>query len=153
AGEVEEEGLVGLLGGVAQDRDVDRRRLHAGRDGDRAGDGQVVAPGAGGAVRGGVFEGRWQIRCGRERDGERDVPGAAVELRDVDVGDRQARHRVVVEDRPLARRLGDDGARRVAQAQEEGLVGLVADVAHDGDGDRLADLAGGEGERAGGGQV
>src|SRR5207249_258081 len=68
----------------------------------------------------------------------------------VDVIDGDARQRVVVGDRALPLGVGDVGVDDVSEVDEEGLVVLVERVAFDGDADRFAGLAGGEGERAAG---
>ncbi len=148
--QVDEEGLVYLNDVVAVDGDRDCLGEHAGSEDQRAAGRDVVHAGGCGAVRCGVVYGdRVDAGLG-ERDCEHCVNGrASVAFGHADIVDRDVGH-VVVEDGAHALRVGDRGVGRAAQVDEERLIQLDGVVAVDGDRDRLADHARGEGQRAAG---
>src|SRR5262249_18530881 len=115
--------------GVAEDGDGELLRRDAGREGQGAGGRGVVGAGAGGAVGGGEAHGDRLGTGAGQGDGEDRVGGAGIALRHRDVGDREGRPALVVEDGadtlPVAgRRVG-----LVAQGGGEGLGGLAERVA------------------------
>ena len=122
--QVDEERLVDLVARVGDADDVDRLdRLARGED-QRAAGGDVVAAGGGRAVGGRVVHLDLERRGGRQRDREDGGERAVVPLGDGHVADRQAH--VVGEDRADALAVHQDGVDRVAQVEEQRLVGSSA---------------------------
>src|SRR5439155_1567800 len=149
AGEVDEEGLVGLVVGVAVGQDGEGLARLVGGEGDGARAGLVVGVGRrGGAVGGGVVDGDGRSAWAGQGDGERERrrPGVALSRRHVIDGQDQ---RVVVQDGALALAVGDEGVAGVGEVDEEGLRVLVERVVGGGDGERLGGLARVEGDGPG----
>ena len=105
-----------------------------GRDDERAAGGDVVAPGGRGAVGGGVIDAHLLIERAGEGEGEHGASDSGVPLDDHGVADRQV---VVVEDRSLLRASRQRGRGRVAEQEQQRLVGFGRRVASQGDADRL----------------
>src|SRR5439155_712203 len=98
------------------------------------------------AVGGGVVDRYRHVIGHRQAHGERERHRAGVAFRLSYVVDRDAR--LVVHDGALALAIGYAAVVRVAQVDEEGLVGFADPVADYRDRDGLARLAGGEGQRS-----
>src|SRR6185503_6529791 len=152
-GQVHEEVLVGLDGGVAADRHRHRPRGDAHGEGQRAGGGDVVAGGGGRAVGGSEGHRDHLPAHGGQGDGEVEVEDTAVPLTVRDVVDGQGGAGVVVLDRALPLAVGHGGVPVVGEVHEERLVRLVEQVPQDGDVQRLGDRARREGQGPGRGRV
>src|SRR5262249_50306715 len=125
----------------------------AGGEGQCPADRGVVRTDLGGAADRAVGDRDRLVAGGGQRHGKVQVRGAGVRLGDARRADRHARRAVVVEERAGGAGGLEGGVDRVGQHQGEGLVRLIVGVRQDGDVHRLERLAGGEGERAAGGDV
>ena len=143
------ERLVRLDLGVAEHLDRDRLLRFAWEERDRSAAGHVVEVDQRGAAVGrGIVDGqRHAERSGGDTvlvdqaDGEHEIGGAAVAFELLDVVDRDVR--IVVENRTLPVRIGDNGVRRTAQPGKQDLVRFDLGIAVDVDDHRLCEGAAG----------
>ena len=119
----------------------------AGGDGHVPRRGRVVAAGRGGAVRGGVVDRHRHVVGNREGHGEGRVHGAGVAFRDRHVVDGNPR--LVVKDGADPLTVGDGRVGRGLRLTTKVSFGSARRSPLTSDGDGLAGLAGGEGQRAG----
>src|SRR5262245_25527508 len=137
--EVDEEGLIGLEGGVAVDGNGDGLGIDASREVEGAAGRKIIGACGGGAVGGGISDTEGGRAAGAG-DGEGGDLAAAIAFGDCYIadGDRTGRLRIVVEDGADGLRIGDaDAIGDTREVDEEGLIGLEGGVAVDGNGDGL----------------
>ena len=153
--DVDAEGLVGLGHSVAIDAHIEHVGRHAGRD-DLAG--QCTRDVVARRIRTEVRRRDVETDAGRrgrgQLDDERERRGAGIAFDARDVGDRQRRRRVVVDDRAGRLRIGHGRAADVGHVDEQRFVRLGQRVAVHGDReqDRVA-ACGDHGARHGAGEV